>query len=109
MNNNQFKRFIREKIELYCTNNGYITIYIDTTTNNRVYYIYDKNYKIKATLDNWIGNKDFSIRASYNKTQVVNIVNKDIEFHGTYMELDKLIKSLKIIIDNIGKLDENSI
>lgn len=101
MNNNQFKRFIREKIEEYCGYQGFTTIYIDTTTNNRIYYIYNENYKIQATLDNWIGNNDFSIRISYNKEKAVSLVNKDIEFHGTYMELDKLLKQLKLNIEAI--------
>ena len=34
MNNNQFKRFIREKIEQYTNENNLITVYIDTTSNS---------------------------------------------------------------------------
>ena len=104
MNNNQFKRFIRESIETQCQYKDLVPIYIDTTTNNRIYYIYDMDYNIKATLDNWIGNNDCNIRISYNKEKVVTISNKDIEFRASYMELDKIIKEIKNIIDNIGKL-----
>lgn len=103
MNNNQFKRLIREKIEDSCKEENLTTVYIDTTTNNRIYYIYDWDYKIQATLDNWIGNTDTSIRISYNKEKLVSIANKEIEIRGTYMELDKILKEIKTIIKNIRK------
>ena len=103
MNNNQFKRFIREKIEDCCRENNLFTVYIDTTTNNRIYYIYNWDYQIQATLDNWIGNNECSVRMSYNKEKVVHIANYDVEFRSTYMKLDKLIKTIKNIINNIRK------
>ena len=109
MNNNQFKKFIRDKIEDYCREENLVPIYIDTTSNNRIYYIYNWDYEIQATLDNWIGNNDCRIRISYNKEKSVNIANKDLEFSGTYMELDQIIKSLKNSIKNIRKENGNNI
>ena len=104
MNNNQFKRFIREIIEALCKNHNLIPIYIDTTANSRIYYIYYLNYKIKCTINIWIGNNNFSIAVSYSKDTVVNIANRDFEFSGNYLELDTL---LKMINDIIGREETN--
>ena len=98
MNNNQFKRFIREKIEQYTNENNLIPIYIDTTSNSRIYYIYDWHYKIKATLDTWIGNNECSIKISHDKKKVVSLANYDTEFRASYLELDKIISTIKKLI-----------
>lgn len=104
MNNNQFKRFIREKIEQYTNENNLITVYIDTTSNSRMYYVYDWHYKIKATLDCWIGNNECSIKISYSKSKIVSLANYDVEFRASYLELDKIINTIK---EQISYIKEN--
>lgn len=103
MNNNQFKRFIRETVESCCEENDLITIYIDTSSNSRIFYVYDKKYQVRGTIDSWLGNKEFTFRISFDKEKVVSLTNNDCGVHGNYMELDKLIDYLDRQIFNMSK------
>lgn len=105
MNNNQFKRFIREQIETLCNKYDLITIYVDTSTTTRMYYIYDKNtYSPKGTIENWLGNEQFSLRVSTNKEKRVSLANRDAESQGNFLEMQKML----IAIENyIKMLKEN--
>lgn len=98
MNNNQFKRFIREKIEAACKENEIEVIYIDTTANERVYYFYDKNYNPLLTASVWLNNTEYHISTSIDKNKPVNIVNKTVETWGNFLQIKDLISFIRKFI-----------
>ena len=103
MNNNQFKAFIRDKIESICKDKQLQPIYIDTTSNSRTYYIYNDVLSIKGTMDVWTGNKECSVRVSYNTEKVVSLANYESSFSASYMELDKVLMAIVDTLENMTR------
>lgn len=99
MNNNQFKAFLREEVETLCKNKNIKPIYIDVSSNERIYYLYDEKFNVKGTLSIWTGNDSCSIRISTNKENIVTLSNCDTSYKDTYMHLDKLLARLNNAIN----------
>ena len=103
MKNNQFKRVIREYIETCCEENNVIPVYVDISNNERVCYLYNKEYTPLGTLNMYLTNTDVRLRYSKNIDKVVSICHKDIDTNFSYLNLkqclqciDKMFKAVLI-------------
>lgn len=104
MNNNQFRAFIRDRIEDICKKRKLKPIYVDETTSTRQYYIYyADDMSIAGTLSIWTGNKEIHIRESRNKEKPVGIANYDRDYRATFMELNKVLFALENYLTLLSK------
>ena len=103
MNNNQFKAFIRDRIESISKEKGLKPIYIDTTSTTRVYYIYDGVLSIKGTLSVWTGDNSCSVKISYDKEKQVSLANYELSVSAPYMELDKILMAIANALENMTR------
>ena len=104
MNNNQFKKVVRQFIEDECDNRQFKVYYIDLNSNKRIAYVYNKDFQIQTTIELWFSDKEVSIEYSLNKTRLVSLVNYDGKSTLSYMELDKIrihISNIFYCIDNL--------
>ena len=101
MNNNQFKAFIRDRIEILCKERDLKPIYIDTTSNSRTYYIYDNTFRIKCTMSVWTGNTECSVRVSYDNEKLVSLANWQTENHSSYMKLSSVVETITNALNTI--------
>lgn len=103
MNNNQFKKVIRTKIEEEANGRQLICYYVDINNNTRIIYVYNKDFKIKGTINCYLNDRDCSIEYSLNKQKLVSICNYEMKFSGTYLELDKIFNSIETMIQAIER------
>lgn len=93
MKNNQFKKVIRNCLEELCLVNNYKLIYVDYSNNERLYYVYDSNFKIKGTISCFLNKTEVSLK--YAKGSLVTISNRNMELRTPYTKLNDIIKFIK--------------
>lgn len=96
MQNNQFKRLLRSKIEAVCKVNNLITVYVDISNNKRLFYVYTFDYQIRGQISMYLDNSKIhlcALRAKCNDTKnTISIANYDKEFEGSYLRLHHAIE-----------------
>ena len=100
MNNNQFKKVVRQFIEDECSTELKI-YYVDTSNNSRNAYVYDKDFNAKGTIHLYFNEKEVSIEFSLSKEKPVNICNYETRFTANYLELRKIKENIEKMIKAI--------
>lgn len=95
MNNNQFKKLIRERIQETAKSADCQVYYVDTTAVTRVVYIYDVHFKPVMTVEYSVYNDKMTVRMSRNPLKPASFINNEVEISGNYMEIGEIITKIE--------------
>lgn len=95
MNNNQFKKLIRERIQETAKSADCQVYYVDTTAVTRVVYIYDVHFKPVMTVEYSVYNDKVTVRMSRNPLKPASFINNEVEISGNYMEIGEIITKIE--------------
>lgn len=108
MKNNQFKKVIRTKIEEACAARKLQCIYVDSTSNDRQFYIYDENYRIEGQLSLYLDKSTVRLRQQRarrdKENHRISITNYDKQVHASYMRFEDVIEFIDTFMESIVKL-----
>lgn len=106
MKNNQFKKLIRIKFEAKAQKDNLHVHYVDISNNERMFYIYDKDYSSLGTINLFLNASGFHIKGSSSPSSVVKYDNILYEAKGSYLEIKKAFKVISDLIDYVGYVIE---
>lgn len=95
MNNNQFKKLIRERIQETAKSADCQVYYVDTTTVTRVVYIYDVHFKPVMTIEYSVYNDKVTVRMSRSPLKPASFINNEVEISGNYMKIGEIITKME--------------
>lgn len=95
MNNNQFKKLIRERIQETAKSADCQVYYVDTTAVTRVVYIYDVHFKPVMTIEYSVYNDKVTVRMSRNPLKPASFINNEVEISGNYMKIGEIITKIE--------------
>lgn len=101
MNNNQFKKIIRESIELTAMNNDLMAVYVDTKSLTRVYYFYNRKGKCKGTLEVTCYNEYARLYFKKGDEELASFIHNDAVIERKYFGLKDIIEWIDTLLDSI--------
>lgn len=104
MKNNQFKKFIRDEIELNCKALDFISIYVDISNNSRKIYIYTLDYRFAGIFSCWF--TDDSIHLQFTNLKTLPLIQHKVKnINVKYPDFDKVLEEIRDAFDIMDRTE----
>ena len=111
MKNNQFKKLIRTKIEETCLAKNLQCVYVDSSNNDRMFYIYDMDFSIRGQMKLYLNDSYvhmYALKVFRNEhKKSISIANFDKEVKASYFRFEDVIKFIHEFLDSV-KVEKQS-
>ena len=105
MKNNQFKKLVRTKIEETCFAKNLQCVYIDSTNNDRMFYIYDMDFKIKGQIKLFLNDSYIHMYAlkicRNSERKSISISNYDKEVNASYLRFEDVLQFISSFLESL--------
>lgn len=104
MKNNQFKKFIREEVELNCKALDFISVYVDISNNSRKIYIFTLDYKYAGVFSCWF--TDDSIHLQFTNLETIPLIQHRVkDVNVKYTKFQEVISAIREAFDIMDKTE----
>ena len=105
MKNNQFKKLVRTKIEETCFAKNLQCVYVDSTNNDRMFYIYDMDFKIKGQIKLFLNDSYihmYVLKICRNsERKPISISNYDKEVNASYLRFEDVLQFISSFLESL--------
>ena len=104
MKNNQFKKYIRDEIELNCKALDFVSIYVDKSNNSRMIYIYTLDYKFAGMFSFWF--TDDSVHLQFTNLETLPLIQHRVkEINVKYQKLEDVLSTIREAFDIMDRTE----
>lgn len=98
---NGFKKIVKDIIEANCKEANLNVSIIDVSKQERLFYIFNKDWNCMATIQAYFMEKEMSIKGSLDISKIVGIANKPYEKRCNYLSFFDINNKIDEIFNGI--------